>query len=53
MGSNRQQAGRGVRDCGRNNTSLSRLQYSAWDSADEMRSIALHIHPPFMSLNAD
>jgi hypothetical protein len=53
MGSNRQQARRGVRNCGRNSPARSRLRKSSWDSANEMRSVALDIHPPFMSLNAD
>jgi hypothetical protein len=53
MGSNRQQACRGVRICGRNGAALSRLRESSLDSANEMRSVVLAIHPLFMSLNAD
>jgi hypothetical protein len=53
MGSNRQQARRGVRNCGRNSAVLSRLQKLPRDSANEMRSLFIDIHPPFISLNAD
>jgi hypothetical protein len=53
MGSNRQQARHSIRNCGRNSAALSRVRKLPEDSAKEMRSIALPIHPPFMSLNAD
>jgi hypothetical protein len=42
-----------VRDCGRNATALSRMQYFSENSANEMRTVHVRVHAAFMSLNAD